>query len=369
MAKKGKFDIQESKSELIITFRWFTPIAFFLIFFSLMWNGIISTFFGVLSGQSGVPIVFSLFIIPFFAVGAGLVYYTLCLFLNKTTITIDSNTIKTEVSPLPWWKGSKTLETSEVKQLYVKETVNRNSKGSTNYTYALRVLLNDETDIEVVSGSTIHNAEDARFLEKKIEAYLDIEDYQVVGEYGGTAAVKPNFQDIARFIKQKVNPTNITLENLSKGAVLDYKLKTWEVAYAMQYDWSSGQVDNLFQLLSSADNMLLYLKKDMALFTPYVEEKGNYFDIEQLPENTNFGKLPVQFDYKGKTYRKEGSYGGKVFPETVSGVRRGTDLIQSFYLTSDKLHSVRLEQKRDASISVFLGTKAEIYEFSNILPS
>ena len=366
MDKRGKFNIDESRSEMTITFSWYTHVAIFLIFFCLMWNGIIGTMASTLLFAGDVPILFAFFLIPFVGVGVGLIYYTLCLFINKTTITVDSNRIKVKSTPLPWWKSNKELDVSDVKQFYVKETANRSSKGSTTYSYALQVLMNNDSNIELISGSVLHNADDAAFLEQKIENYLGIEDFKVRGEYDASA--KPNFSDVARFIKQQVNPTNITLENLSKGAILDYKMKTWEVAYALQYDWSNGQMDNLYQLLNGTDNMLLYIKKEMALFTPYTEEKGNYFDIDQLPEDTNFGKLPVQFDYKGKTYRKEGSYGGKVFSEEA-GTRRGTALIQSFYQTADKRFTVRLEQKRNASISVFLGEKTEAFEFSNILPN
>ena len=79
------------------------------------------------------------------------------------------------------------LEVHNISQLYVKEKVHTTKRGirrgHKSYSYELRVLINNRKDISLLSSLAINSAEDATFLERKIEDYLKIEDANIKGEY------------------------------------------------------------------------------------------------------------------------------------------------------------------------------------------
>jgi hypothetical protein len=69
----------------------------------------------------------------------------------------------------------------QVKQFFVTQREDSETNGRKNYAYALQLQLADETTHELING--FRQPEAAYFIERRIEAYLDLEDKLVPGEY------------------------------------------------------------------------------------------------------------------------------------------------------------------------------------------
>lgn len=178
--------IEDWGGELRITRRWFSPKFLFLVFFCIFWDGFLvfwySTAFGFGAGNTPFGLVFIFFPLIHVAVGAGLTYYTICGFVNRTAIAVSSGSLAVRHGPLPW-PGGRDLSTADLKQLYCQQRIRRGQRGSTWISYDLNALLSDGKKVKLVSG--LDEPEMALFLEAKIEEHLGIEDRPVAGEFQG----------------------------------------------------------------------------------------------------------------------------------------------------------------------------------------
>ena len=171
-----KWTIEAAPGSLVVRWRWFSVIAFFLVPFTLFWNGIMSVAaFGVSEGMTHPERLLFGLLVPHVWVGIGLAYYCVALFVNSTTVNLSEGTLHVRHSPLPW-RGTKAIPAREVKQLFVLEK--RGSKGSISY--ELCALMADGKKQSLVSGLAAEG--EARFLEVKLEQAMNIVDQAVAGE-------------------------------------------------------------------------------------------------------------------------------------------------------------------------------------------
>ena len=354
-----KYKITEDSGDLNISYRWMACQAYFLIFFCLVWNGFLVTWYSI--AFSTGELIMVLFPIIHVAVGVGLTYYTICLFINRTYIQVNRNEISIRFAPLPWL-GAKKIDAQDITQFYVKEKKS-SSKNGTNYTYQLWYKNSSGIDKKFAAGPAISSSEDAQFLEQKIENFLGIQDTPVQGEFQGNTKI--NMIDrLPRQQNNKINPIATTLENLSMGAVLTYDLKNWEVVYQAQYDWSSGQTDKMYRLIpETGGSMLLYLSREMGEIQPWIEDKlqGNQAAFSRLDPTT----APGELNFGNDIYLKQSYLIGKTFS---SDNQQSVETKQWFYKTNIG-KSLRILQYAGGSVAVFTGIRAQEYEFSNILPS
>lgn len=176
---EDKLQIDESQYGLSITIKWFKWVAVFLLFFCFAWNSFLFGFYSM----GDTPWFVYAFTSVHLAVGIGLSYFTLALFINKTYVHVDRGQIKIQHAPLPWI-GSKTIDATQITQLYVREVKNKGKKGAVSYTYELRAKFQNGLSTVVVGSSVMDDADVAHILEEKIEHYLGIDDQPVKGEHG-----------------------------------------------------------------------------------------------------------------------------------------------------------------------------------------
>jgi len=114
------------------------------------------------------------------AVGLGLAYYVLSMFVNKTDIYVTDKDITISSTPLknPFTKDE-VIPTKNIKQLYVTRYVSSTTNGVPNYAYALYAITNSNKRVPLIKGM---NKETQLYLEQEIENFLDIEDERVRGE-------------------------------------------------------------------------------------------------------------------------------------------------------------------------------------------
>lgn len=168
--------MEQNGSELQITRRWLSAKFFFLVFFCLVWDGFLVVWFGI-------ALASKIWMMAAFATGHALIglflsYYTVAGFLNRTRIGVSHAQIAVRHGPLPWW-GNKRLETSDVAQLYCKETITR-SRGTTNASFSLHAMLRSGGEQKLLAD--LDNSEQALYFEQEIERYLGITNVPVRGE-------------------------------------------------------------------------------------------------------------------------------------------------------------------------------------------
>ena len=180
-----KFEVMELITELKISYGWFHKMYYVFAVFCLFWNGFLVMFYVLLfsSGFSNAEVGWLTVCFPLIHVFAGLAfgYYTLCGFINKTTVTIDIYDITIEHHPLPW-PGQRTIDKKTVDQLYVTQKISRNNKnGSSTTSYEVYAILKSGKSMALLKG--LHSAQEAQFIEQKMERFLNIEDRPVMGEH------------------------------------------------------------------------------------------------------------------------------------------------------------------------------------------
>ncbi len=172
--------VDEWGSELTIVRRWFTPALFFLVFFCCIWDGFLIVWYSIaLSSMPGdMAWLALLFPLLHVAVGVGLTYYTICGFVNRTTVHVASGELRVSHRPLPW-PGARRIAVLDLDQLFCSEHISRGKNG-TSVTYRLNALLRDGSKVSLLSS--IEEPLQVLFLEQKIENFLQIADRYVPGE-------------------------------------------------------------------------------------------------------------------------------------------------------------------------------------------
>ncbi|KXX66725.1 hypothetical protein [Flammeovirga sp. SJP92] len=358
-----QLDVSKNRDALKISFKWFSPVAFFLIFFTIAWNCFLIFWYsmGIGMGSDG-PIALLMFVFPLghVAVGVGLFYYTLCLFLNKTEVKVENDQLSVKHSPLPW-RGQFSLDVDDIEQLYVREVV-KQGKENVSITYPLYLKKKSGQSIKVLSGTVLGDVDNAKNIENLIEDYLNIQDYAVPGEYGAEGKLTKG--DLKRDLNKKINPTDISLSDLKDEFVFNYELSSWLVTFTIQYDWVSGNTDKLLQVVNdSGDNKLLYLQKQMSIVTPWIETKLENFNFPSFNKATAV-RIPEILTYNEEKFRLAHQAEGKLFHKKQ---QEGHTVTQNFYLNLEKNKSVRVVWLSEENYSIYLGTKKEERHFDNIL--
>lgn len=170
--------IRDDGYTLEITRKWKDAAAWFLLVFSLFWNGFMIGWHTI-ALTTGVWAM-SLFGLLHTAIGLFLIYTTAARFVNWTVVRANTTTLEVKSGPLPW-RGDKSLSSPDIRQLYCAEKITRNKNG-TSTSYRVEAVLDGNRRETLVTGLT--QAEHALFLEQQLERHLKIADVPVEGEYG-----------------------------------------------------------------------------------------------------------------------------------------------------------------------------------------
>jgi len=107
------------------------------------------------------------------------VYYSLAKLINTTKISVTQEQLDVRSGPVPFARNMH-LKKENVTQLYVTQ----HRIGHRYYlyytTYQINAILKSKEVITLVKG--LHTPEQGRFIEHKIEDFLDITDIHVEGE-------------------------------------------------------------------------------------------------------------------------------------------------------------------------------------------
>jgi len=179
-----KFQVEEDGDVLLVTWKWFNLKHVFLAFFSFFWLSFLAVWYGMAftSGMGDLgafALIVYLFPLGHVAVGFGLAYYTLCGFLNSTTVAVGRDSLIVNHHPL-WWRGNVLIPATEIGQLFVSRQVTRTKNGK-SISYSLEMLGKKGERRKVVRGMT--SLEQVRWLETKLEEKLGIKNAPVADEH------------------------------------------------------------------------------------------------------------------------------------------------------------------------------------------
>lgn len=173
--------VVETRDErgLALTYRWFTPVHLFMLFFCVAWDGFLFFWYSMALSRHPVvtdPLVW--FPLLHVAVGVGLTYSTLAGFVNRTSVVVGGGELSVRHGPLPW-PGNRTVATPDIRQLYREERISNTRRGR-SASYHLCAVTLDNRLLRVIGS--VPGADVALYLEQAIERALGIEDRKVAGE-------------------------------------------------------------------------------------------------------------------------------------------------------------------------------------------
>lgn len=185
--RPDRITIQKIGSGLQLEYRWFTWVAIVFTLFTIFWNGFMLFFiinvidiFSYTDGKlifNGLGNLFPGIFLPHLWVGLFMIYFTLTLYINKTTIFVDPHQLQIRHSPLPW-RGNHTIQRANIEQLYTKINHRNNGKG----TYEVHAILKEDKSKKILSG--LETSDFALYIEQELENYWGIQNRRVAGEYG-----------------------------------------------------------------------------------------------------------------------------------------------------------------------------------------
>ena len=358
-----KIEFLEDDQGIDITITWFTPMAFFLAFFTVIWCGFLVFFYSMLMG-GGTPWFVGLFPLLHVAVGVYLAYYTLCLFLNKTYIHFYNNELNIVHQPIPWIGGNKRLNKSEITQLYVKEKVS-SSKNGTQLKYQLMAQLRSGADQKLLALDGLSSSE-VKGIEERLEQYMGIPNAPVFGEYQGQHS-KPNQggETIQQRKHHRIQFSNPILQSLylaKAGDSISYKNEPLSVAAISQYDWHDGNSDKLLQCLTALNTEFnLFLHQQQAILRVYHVHR---LPRAKEPETVFKSDRPVRtMQLDDKTYLLDSSAMGNSFTTFSSGHSAAK---QWLYFSSDRQSLVRVIDQQ-GQITYYQGQLTEDQHFQETL--
>lgn len=358
-----RLEITRSSFELNIRYRWFSPIAFFLVFFCLFWDGFLVLWYGIGLATGDMPSVFFLFPLIHVAVGIGLTYYTICLFVNRSYIDASQQMLTVRHGPLPWPRGNKEIAVADLEQLYVEEkTGNKGSKY-----HLLRAMLKDGEKLTIL-GNINAPAETLLELERALEDYVGIIDAPVIGEMEGVAKGRIRSGAAAATSSPRPAPApgfsaQAGVEMASVGDFVTYEGRTFEVSYVSTYDWNNGNIDRLLQLAAAdGQHALLYIRQDKGLFKTYLEVE--FTKAQQMALDFKSRPAPKNLDYQKthfELHRQE--VGQQYIPRRAEGIA----VEQWTYLTEREDEYLRILDHQGME-TVYFGQEEVPAAFSVLKP-
>jgi hypothetical protein len=152
-----------------ITRAWFTPAAFGLLLFCVLWDGFL-VFWYFTVNKTGAPGIALLLPIVHVLVGVFLSYFAAASFVHRTRVTVERGVLQIRHAPLPW-PGPRGLGTTQIRQLFCKRHVSRGKNG-VRISWQLWALTDAGARRKLLSGLEL---DQALYLEQEVEKALGIQ--------------------------------------------------------------------------------------------------------------------------------------------------------------------------------------------------
>ncbi|HNH46881.1 MAG TPA: hypothetical protein PKY30_07580 [Myxococcota bacterium] len=169
MLQPEEWTVEGEPGQRRLVYRWWGLDAVFYGAIGLLFVGTGTMAFLT---PEGPPPVF----VAHWAVGAFLVYLSVCKCLNRTTYALGGGWFRVRHGPL-WWPGAIDLPVESLHQLFVKRSSVRVNKQP-----RWRVMAADRHGVLHRASPLMPSMYHARWLEQTIEEELGIVDQRMLGE-------------------------------------------------------------------------------------------------------------------------------------------------------------------------------------------
>lgn len=172
----AKIEITRSFDRLQIVRKWLGLQYYLLTPFTIAWDASL-LFWGLIFLFPG-PLFLWLFLLVHVAAGIGITYYTLTGYVNKTVIDVDVNFLTIKHGPLPMGSNKK-ISSRALRQLYCTRREYFSPLLNDYATCDVHAITDDPKNIKLLDDLS---REQALFIEREVEKFLNIEDRRVKGE-------------------------------------------------------------------------------------------------------------------------------------------------------------------------------------------
>ena len=124
---------------LRLTRRWLGWSVVPLTFFCVAWDSFL-IFWYTMALRQGMPWIMVVFPVGHLAVGVGLTYLTLALYVNRTTVDVNDQRLKVRHGPLPW-PGKRDIDVTDLDQPYCQQQTSLGRHGSMSFSYNVCAVL------------------------------------------------------------------------------------------------------------------------------------------------------------------------------------------------------------------------------------
>ncbi|MEW6997812.1 hypothetical protein AADZ86_08910 [Colwelliaceae bacterium BS250] len=162
-----KVTIEKNYDSIEITRQWSRFRALTMAIVSAYW-----LYIGITKNIGVVDINFKALLL--LVLGLAGAYVAIVCLLTSTHLTVSRKELEVRHKPLPWF-GNKTIQASDIKQLYGKE-----KRGKNKMIYAVHLITHNGEDTRLLSG--LDSREQALYIEQEVEKYLSIKNVSVHGE-------------------------------------------------------------------------------------------------------------------------------------------------------------------------------------------
>ncbi|MEM6877414.1 MAG: hypothetical protein AAF544_02560 [Bacteroidota bacterium] len=297
----SKFEIENRSGELIIRWKNRPKMRWFLLFFSLFWNGIVGLF--VVTSLMSDPE--NLWFLSFHIM-AGLVvaYITATMFLNRHEIRAGRTGLTTQTSPLPVIGGNRQFIPAEIDQLFVKKGATQKTNGRVTHQYYDLAIRTRKGKQKSLFGM-LSQAE-ALELEQKVEDHLGIKDAAIpldgmasdllrkympgmadraeeehMRQQGKAGRQRSGLASAPRRLPGPEKDIEPELQHAEPGYIIDYNGNNLAMTAGEQFDWEED--------LRSDRRLTVYdatLGENYYLYCEQVgEEEWNYFEERPLTKD------------------------------------------------------------------------------------
>jgi hypothetical protein len=171
--------IEEKNNELFIFKSWRTFMVIFQIFFAIIWNTIVFSFFGIaiwgMFMVSSDLIYLLIFSLPFVGVGIWIILTILAKIFNKTTIYLNSDVLTVENKPVKIFKNYK-FKTADITKITVEERIRYERRAQYIYYVIILHFKNSKPVVLFKNFRFSLSHDESFFIQQKIARVLKLEN-------------------------------------------------------------------------------------------------------------------------------------------------------------------------------------------------
>ncbi len=160
--------------------------------------------------------------------------------------------------------------------------------------------------------------------------------------------------------------TDLVLEKMRPGYLVDYELRTWEVTARHHADLGDGLRMDSWEIRAEGEvRYLSRIEADGTFWTLTRKVPIGMVDSKLRSYIQDNGDPPQQIDFSGVSYALD-SYGGAKFFRNGHGAP--IPFLYWDYKDESGSRLLSIEQWGDIDFEAYVGGNVEEYQFSNILP-